>query len=197
MAAPYHLLSAKQKIRQAADLPVHECLINEAWREQGIANVLLSRRQPNGLILFGVYLVDVFCLGLKNTCCNADFAPSRYRSELRDRRAEGSPSRPCSLSLAHLIVYGGIEFAAQFGFRPHEDFALSRHVLEDPSCIDPSERVEFGRDGQPFYISGPFDGFGTAATRALPGIDPDDAKFVYCGSELLPGGVAELPELPG
>ena len=59
--------------------------------------------------------------------------------------------------LAHEIVYGGIEYAAQFGFRPHRDFKLSQRVLDPPEAHPRAGTVEFGKDGKPFYISGPYD----------------------------------------
>ena len=145
-------------------------------------------------MLFGVYLVDVYCMGLKNTFCNADMPTSRYHSELRDRMTAGSPNVSCSVSLGHLIIYGGIEFARQFGFRPHEDFELSRHVLEPRSCIDPSERVEFGRDGGLLYMAGPFDDLARVARFKAARDAAEEAKFVYFGRDLLPAEGAELPE---
>jgi hypothetical protein len=60
-------------------------------------------------------------------------------------------------ALAHEIIYGGIEYAAQFGFRPHSDFKRSRHILDPPDSHPRTGAVEFGRDGKPFYIEGPYD----------------------------------------
>ena len=73
-AVPYSALDARKKIHLARQYPLYECLINASWKEKGLATVLISRRQPDGDLLFGVYLVDTLCLGVKNTFCNADFS---------------------------------------------------------------------------------------------------------------------------
>ena len=54
-----------QKI--ARKLPIHECIIDENWQEEGISNVLVSRKRKNGNFVLGSYLIDTFCLGLKDT----------------------------------------------------------------------------------------------------------------------------------
>ncbi len=49
---------AARIIRRARDFPIHECLIGESWKEKGLAHIVIARRQPDGLIAFGVFLVD-------------------------------------------------------------------------------------------------------------------------------------------
>lgn len=149
--------SLKNTIFGARKFPVYECLINSSWNESGLADILISRRQPDGNLLFGVYLVDLFCLGLKNTFCNADFPVSNYKTELRSKMCQKHEMVECPLPLAHRIIYGSIEYAAQFGFKPNKDFKLSQYVLEDKNSIEPCEAIEFGKDGKPFFVAGPDD----------------------------------------
>src|SRR5437868_15054535 len=60
-------LSPQSIIRRARDFPVFECLISDNWQkdDMGLVEILLARRQPDGDICFGTYLVDKYCLGLK------------------------------------------------------------------------------------------------------------------------------------
>ena len=153
---PYTLLSPKKKILQARGYPIHECRINPSWQEQGLVTVLISRRQPDGNLAFGVFLVDIFCLGLKNTFCNADFSESRYAIDVVRRSFQDQGSEACSIELAHQIIYGAIAYAKQFGFEPNKDFKLSQYMLETPESIAPAD-IEFGKDGKPFFIAGPDD----------------------------------------
>ena len=132
-------------------------MINLSWREAGLATILLSRKQPDGNILFGVYLVDIFCLGLKNTYCNANFALPKYEQEVRDSISRNETLTDCPIPLAHHIIYGAIDYASKLGFRPQRDFRLSRYILEKQSRFEESVEVEFGKDGKPFYIVGPDD----------------------------------------
>jgi hypothetical protein len=51
-------------------------------------------------------------------------------------------------------VFSAVEYARGLGFEPHADFAPAAGHLgpwTGPSAIT------FGRDGKPFYVSGPYD----------------------------------------
>lgn len=154
---PYAVLSPKNKIRSARNYPLHECLINPSWEEKGLATIVVSRCQPDGDLVFGVYLVDILCLGLKNTFCNADLPLSRYKKDLVHGAYQDEDPIECSPDMAHQIIYGAIDYARGFGFRPHKDFDLSQYVLDEPESFEVIPEVEFGREGKPFYISGPDD----------------------------------------
>ncbi len=71
--------SVKRVIYNAWDYPIHECLISESLEEEtGLSQILLSRMHPYGNIVFGFYLVDNFCLGLKNTYYDANVSLAKY-----------------------------------------------------------------------------------------------------------------------
>jgi len=178
-AEPFSFASAKSKILQARNFPIYECLINPSWREDGLATILLSRQQPDSNILFGVYLVDIFCLGLKNTFCNADFSLWKYQTHVRTMVNPKEELVQCAIPLAHRIIYGGIEFAGQLGFEPNEDFQLSQYVLEDRNSIEPCDEVEFGKDGQPFYIAGPDDDVEYVMRQLESKAGRENFKFLY------------------
>ncbi len=151
---PFGLLSARKKILLARNFPFYECLINPLWQEEGLATILISRRQPDDKLIFAVYLMDIYCLGLKNTFCNADFSLSRYKHELLSKIYQEKKPVSCPVPLAHQIIYGGIDFAMQLGFKPNKDFKLSQYVLEARDNFESSEVVEFGKDGKPLFIAG-------------------------------------------
>ena len=148
---------ARKQILEARGYPIHECLVGPAWRDVGLCHVLLSRVQPDGNLVAGVYLVDILCLGLKNTFAHANLSRSGYESRLRGplREKQGLAASP--VELAHTLIYGSIDFARQFGFQPHRDFKLSSHVLEERGRLPLRGDVEFGRDGKPLFVSGPHD----------------------------------------
>jgi hypothetical protein len=154
---PYAVLSPKKKIRLARNYPLYECLINPSWKEKGLVTIVVSRRQPDGDLIFGVYLVDILCLGLKNTFCNADFPLSRYSTELVQGVYRDEDPIECSPDMAHQIIYGAIDFARGFGFHPHKDFDLSQYILDEPDSLEEASQIEFGRDGKPLFVAGPDD----------------------------------------
>ena len=67
------------------------------------------------------------------------------------------PPLPISPALAHEIIYGGIDYAARFRFRPHRDFPRSSQILDPPDRHPSTGEVEFGHEGKPLYIEGPHD----------------------------------------
>ena len=190
---PYTVLSTKKKIHSARHYPLYECLINPSWEEKGLATIVVSRRQPDGDLIFGVYLADILCLGLKNTFCNADFPLSRYSTDLVHGAYRDEAPIECSPDMAHQIIYGAIDFARGLGFHPHKDFDLSQYVLDESDSFEVIPEIEFGRNGKPFYISGPDDN----VPRILRQLESTAGQghFDYiCGG---PAPDPHLPDYPG
>jgi hypothetical protein len=147
-------------LRRARIFPLYECLISDNWNKKdnmGLVEVLVARQQPDGSICFGVYLIDTFCLGLKNTFANADFSRSRYQSEIRNKIFRAGKPVECSIELAQQMIYQSIEYAEQFGFEPEKDFALSQYLLAPRGELEEPYQLTFGKDGKPFFIAGPND----------------------------------------
>ncbi len=149
--------SPRSIIRQARRYPVDECLITGNWQDSGLASILIVRRQSDSLVLFGVFLVDLHCLGVKNAFCNANMAETKFTSEFRAEFASRNGAVSCSHELAHQVIYGALDYAAGIGFQPHKDFSLARHVLEPRDTIPANDEVEFGVDGKPQFVAGPED----------------------------------------
>jgi hypothetical protein len=70
---------------------------------------------------------------------------------------QGREYIPISTGLAHELVWGAVEYAEQFGFRPHRDFRQAKLVLDPPDANPRPGLVEFGYEGKPFYMQGPYD----------------------------------------
>ncbi len=143
-------------IKKAREFPVYECLISEGWQENGFPRIVLSRKQTDNRLIVGAFLVDTYCLGIKNAFCKADISIEEYEN-LKLRMFQMAPAVTCYPRLANRIIYGAVEYARKLRFEPHEDCLLSSFVLEEPSHEDLSFDVEFGKDGKPLYIAGPDD----------------------------------------
>jgi len=143
-------------IKQAArKLPVLECRVIPGWKESGIAHIMISRQKPNGEILIGHFMVDIFCLGLKDTTYY--MVPDKYEYEdYLDMLNSQNDFDIINQSLAFNLIYGAIEYAEDLGFEPHKDFAITEYILVDVDDVEYID-IEFGKDGKPFYMSGPYD----------------------------------------
>src|SRR4051812_22572422 len=55
-----------ERLMAAQSGPILHCwLTDEIWSE-GIGWALLSRSLPNGMVAVAVFLIDIYCLGVKN-----------------------------------------------------------------------------------------------------------------------------------
>src|SRR5438128_1141645 len=67
-----------QRMAAAASWPILDSFASLDLWDKGIGWVCLSRQLPGGAVAFGVFLIDRYCLGVKNAM--ADIA-SRYDYE--------------------------------------------------------------------------------------------------------------------
>jgi len=143
---------------KARMLPFHECYVNEDWQESGMANIYISKKMPGGNFIIGLFLVDIYCLGLKNTFYQFNLS-SVESKDLLKKFIEHYDSKlpPCDIALAHNIIYGGIDYAEEIGFKPHKDFGLTEFLLNPDLIDDGIDEIEFGKDDKPFFINGPDD----------------------------------------
>jgi tetratricopeptide (TPR) repeat protein len=162
----------RELIRRASEFPVDRCLITSDWQEDGIAQVFVIRRLPDSRYVSGMFLVDVFCLGLKDT-----FAQTKLDdADLRRILQEAPPFDEISYEDARSVILGAIEYAARFGFEPHADWAETSHFVERLRPF--SHKFTFGHDGKPFYIEGIDDDTRRIMGRLEPLIAKGEADFL-------------------
>ncbi|MFV0266986.1 MAG: plasmid pRiA4b ORF-3 family protein [Draconibacterium sp.] len=151
------MLTPKKYIMQKArSLPIHECWINSDWNEEKLANITIARKHTNGNLTLGSYLIDLQCLGVKDTQYLFNISLTEYRDLLDHFRQDFDIER-VDYTLVHNIIFAGLEYAEEYGFKPHKDFKITENILdEDTEDIELIE-IECGHEGKPLYISGPFD----------------------------------------
>jgi len=149
------MLSPENYIRKKArNLPIYECLVNTDWKEQGVAHVVVARSHVNGNVTGCMYLVDIFCLGIKNTQYFFNIPIVEYQ-EMKESM-DHIEFEPISYNLAHNIVFAGLEYAEEYEFKPHKDFtSITRFMLEEDTEDIELIDIECGLDGKPFYVNGP------------------------------------------
>ncbi|HJA87786.1 MAG TPA: hypothetical protein H9778_03690, partial [Candidatus Parabacteroides intestinavium] len=61
-------ISPKKYIMQKGrSLPIDSCWILEDWEKVGETPVIVARRHASGKFTIGLYLIDTFCVGLKDS----------------------------------------------------------------------------------------------------------------------------------
>ncbi len=121
----------------------------------GIAGALVACHHRPGRVSVCGYLVDTWCLGVKNAL-GPRLMNDRRLPEFRERffAAFDADPVPAPIELVRHLVWGAVDYARGLGFEPHHDlWAAAGHIepLQGPSSI------RFGRDGKPFYVEGPYD----------------------------------------
>ena len=149
------------RLQRAGSWPVVQALVGAALWDDGIGYLAIARQDPEGRLVFGVFLVDVYCLGVKNAFWSAG-TPEDFEDLIEGMEAAQDMSAVTPACLAK-IVKGAVEYAQSFGFPPHPDYRHASSLLDG---IDPStcpNQFTFGRDGKPFYIQGPHESAAQAA----------------------------------
>ncbi|WP_017306386.1 helix-turn-helix transcriptional regulator [Spirulina subsalsa] len=148
--------------------PVSSCLVNENCAKHlldatlkddeilsSLALVLVTRFNGYDKFLVCSYLVDYFCLGVKDTMEVRKLDKSRYDYFVAHSYASFPDGyREISLSEAQGIVYGSVEYAQRLGFSPPGEFAETQKHLGE---WDGALKLQFGCEGKPLYINGPYD----------------------------------------
>jgi len=135
---------------KARDLEISECLINEGWQEKGMAQVMVARKHKTGNITMGLFLVDIYCLGVKDSFFRFNIPDFLY-NDFKEEVFNGE-SVEIDYVLAHNIIYGALEFAEEYGFYPDKLFRdVAKYILEDDNDVEIID-LEFGLDGKPFLI---------------------------------------------
>jgi hypothetical protein len=144
-----------QSATYAARYPVHQCLVMEGLFETGIGNVILSRMLPNGNIGFAAYLVDVWCLGVKNAFYRV-MPPTIYTQQINSFR-KIKPLVPIAPACLRRLVEGAVAYAQGLGLDPHPDYLEAAPLLGDIDASACTTVFTYGKDSKPLYASGPHD----------------------------------------
>jgi len=135
--------------------PVHECFVGKNWQSEGIGNVIVVRKAFDGSFVAGIFLVDVWFLGVKDAFIKKNLNDGDLRCLCNQIASASDGITKISYEDARSIVLGGLEYAAKFGIQPHRDWSNSNNIIEPNKPFE--NKFTFGRDGKPFYMAGPYD----------------------------------------
>ena len=172
----------RQRVRQ---LSIDKCYVSKSIIDNGEGYVIVSRRHNEGKISYAVYLVDIWCCGVKDS-----FFRLRYEWEEFENKFIGiyNDLKLCSYEEAHNWIYGAVAFAEEGGIEPDKSFALTQYMLEEDTDDIPLIEYEFGKDGQHFLVCHTVQ----EANRYLPTLKAhlgNDVQFV------IEDGKYDIPDL--
>lgn len=135
--------------------PIHECLIADVdWQQHGLAVLYICRSALDSRYACAFYMVDTYCLGVKNTFAKVNL-DRNHMLEFRRRIEQKDSLIPYDYEDARSLILGAVDYAASLGFQPNEDWRDSRFIVEADRTY--AHKFKFGKDGKPLYIQGPHD----------------------------------------
>jgi SEC-C motif len=166
------------RIQHADDYPVEACYLNADWKQQGLARIVVTRSQENGKIMVAAFLVDTFCLGVKNAFCNEGLGRRQIEAQLLPGYYQNEEPTRVGINYVKEIIYGAVDYARDLGFDPHPDFELSRHVLGAEE-INRTRSLKFGGpEGKPLYVAGPDDDAAAILQKLRNGLGKNGFNFI-------------------
>lgn len=156
--SPYRFMREK-----ARTLPIGKCYIAPPdWQESGMAHVIVTRVRPSGNLVMGAFLVDTFCLGVKDAGYHENMALSDFEEYLSNYK-KGMGLEEISYNEAHNIIYGAMAFAEEGGIKPAKEFDPAGYILEEDTDDIPLIEYDFGKNGKHFLV-----------------VNPDRKEMPYC-----------------
>ncbi len=143
--------------------PIYACLASttvgrptESDEEvQGMGTVIVARQLPGGSIAFVAFLIDAWCLGVKDLVIRqvtrSDFG------DFVEKVRQNEPLGKVEPSYARKLTERAVEYAKSIGFQPAGDYSKASLIWGD---VDPdacATEFVFGHEGKPYYFAGPHD----------------------------------------
>lgn len=146
-------MSATQFLKtKMRSLKIGKCYLTEELFEIGEGYVVVTREFGNGKISMASYMVDMFCVGVKDALYFLRLSPMEFEN-IMAKYSIGCHFYECTYAEAHSLVYGAVAFASEAGIEPAPDFNLAKYVLEEDTGKFPHTKYEYGRNGKHFLIA--------------------------------------------
>jgi hypothetical protein len=140
-------------IVEASRAPILTCLAPEGPFDEGMGTVVLARTLPGGLVGAAFFLVDTWCLGVKDAFFRA--APRHKFEERIDFIRDRESLADIDPSVARKLLHDAVDYAASLELSPSPHYYSVEAIFGDVPMA--AEKFTFGKDGKPFYMSGPND----------------------------------------
>ena len=133
----------------------------EAWHSSdlfatGFGEVIITRFKASGEAEIGVFLLDVFCLGVKNAFFSRLWA-REYEQRLLEPMTQREGKTSLSPAGARKLVEGAVAYARTLGIEPHPDYKHAARVFGGINPAEHPQEFVYGDKGKPLFVQGPND----------------------------------------
>ena len=142
-----------REVCRAAAAPLRACLVQDSVFQSGVGMVFLARKIGAGDLALGGFLVDAYCLGVKDAMFQE--LDEGEMEELLDGAAATSPLAPVDPPYARKLLRDDAAYARSLGLPPHPDYASVELLFGDVAADACDVEFEFGHEGRSLYVPGP------------------------------------------
>lgn len=177
---PQKQLSPEKYIKtRARTLPIYECLISSEWETESLLNIFVAREHSNGNVSVCFYLVDIYCLGVKESFFYFNISKSDYEDLIHYSDDPEDQVKTVDYTTVHNILFAALEFADDYGFKPCKlyDTVTKYFLAEDDDSIELMDIV-CGRNDKPVYIQSEMESH-VEATRIIDTLEKTAGQGGY------------------
>jgi hypothetical protein len=131
-----------------ASSPIAHCLLTADIENVGLGTLIVVRKLSLGRYGTAVFLLDLWCLGVKDAFFRVDEADDF--NDFHKAMEFGGPLQPIAPERARRLLRDVAAFGAANGFPPPAEFAEVERLLGDVESG--GEPFAFGDNGRPHYV---------------------------------------------
>ncbi len=153
MKAKNKISPEKYIVTKSRSLEIDRCyLVGDV--EIGKLQVIISRKHKTGNTTAGFYLVDLWCMGIKDSFFDFNLTESDF-GLLLESLYDRADLTEVDYVQAHNIIYAAYEYALNLGIKQSPVFEkTTKYLLEEDNDDIPLIEIECGKDDRPFYQQG-------------------------------------------
>lgn len=141
------------RLREAAGLPILDCLVSEELFETGVGYIILARGASREHQSIGFFMLDTLCLGVKDVFFRTvDRQEAEY---MLDGMQDVSPLVAIPPEEARKLLRDVAAWASGNGFPQPEGFVTAEPLFGTVKPTETDYTARCGRDGRVLYIPGP------------------------------------------
>ncbi len=121
-------------------MPIYKCYLSHDFEKSTEGTVMVVRKHTGDKYTCGLYLVDKYCLGVKDASYHLRMDEQEF-DEFLDLFEEDFNPHVVTYEEAHNWVWGAVGFAEDAGIAPCKEFDLAQYVLAEDD--DEVELIEY------------------------------------------------------
>ena len=129
--------------------PDVHCFRTSTLTEHGIGEVLISRKLSYGNVAFAIFLVNIYCLGVKDVIVNIG-PEALYRKNVYEEIGSADNVDPHEAQYRKLVE-GAVQYALDMELPPHADYRVARQIFGDINAAACTEGIHLWQERQALF----------------------------------------------